>query len=79
LAHLNIYVPDELAAELKSKAAKEGLSLSKFVVKQISPQPERELSNNGWGDYFERIKGILPADFEEPEDPLPEPIDWSFD
>lgn len=73
MAHLNIYVPDELAAELKSKAAKEGLSLSKFVVKQISPK----LDHNGWPEgYFEKIKGILPDDFEEPEDFPPRPVDW---
>jgi hypothetical protein len=74
MAHLNIYVPDELAAELKSKAAKEGVSLSKFVVGKLDEKP-----NNGWGDYFERVKGCLPDDFEEPEDLPPEPLDWSFD
>lgn len=74
MAHLNIYVPDELAAELKSKAAKEGVSLSKFVVGKLEDKPSKD-----WGDFFEKRCGWLTWDFEEPEDPPPEPPDWEIE
>ena len=71
MAQLNLYVPEDLAEELKRAARKARLPLSRYVLSLLSRQ-----SDSGWPkDYFETACGFLHDDFPEPEDYFPEPVE----
>ncbi|MDX2179715.1 MAG: hypothetical protein SFV18_08995 [Bryobacteraceae bacterium] len=73
MAQLYFYVPDAVAEDLRRKARKEGLSLSKYIAKQVTPATDEK----GWPiGYFDFIRANpLSDDFELPDDPPPTPED----
>jgi len=71
VAQLNLYVPDELAAQLKRAARRAGLPLSAYVRSVLSKGSEGR-----WpAGFFERTCGFLHEPFAEPEDRFPEPVE----
>jgi hypothetical protein len=73
VAQLNLYVPDDLAARLKSEARQAGQPLSRYVISLLSGRKK-----SGWPPgYFEKIRGCLSEDFAIPDDPPPEPFELS--
>ncbi|MBI2690301.1 MAG: hypothetical protein HYX27_28675 [Acidobacteria bacterium] len=70
MAQLNLYVPDDLAAKLKKEAERAHMSLSGYVVQQLS----KDHSDDYPPGYFERVCGFLKEDFPEILDPPPEPL-----
>ena len=80
MAQLNLYVPDQLAEQLRREAASAGKSLSKLVVeKYLRAAPP----GNAFGPVFWKKLhdlGPLPDDFVAPsrDDVQAEPS-WSFD
>lgn len=72
MAHLNLYIPDKLAAEMKRKARSAGVPLSRFVLMRLHDAP----STDAWPkDFFTKRCGFLKEDFQEPADAPPEPLD----
>ncbi len=73
MAQLNLYVPDEEAARLRSDAKKAGLTLSKYVVHLL----DHSKGADRWpAAYFENVCGFLKdQDFPEPSDPPAEPVE----
>jgi hypothetical protein len=79
VAQLNLYVPDEIAAKLRSGAESEGKSLSSFVVdKFILPSFEQKLFGPEFWRRMDEL-GPLPDDFVAPPRELDPDLDWSFD
>ncbi|MGI9116313.1 MAG: antitoxin [Gaiellales bacterium] len=67
MPQLHLYVSDATAESLKADAARERLSLSRYLAKVVT-----ESARTGWPEgYFEAVAGSCP-DFAVPED-LPEP------
>jgi hypothetical protein len=74
MAHLNLYIPDKLAAEMKRKARSAGVPLSRFVLMRLRD----DSSASAWPkDFFEKRCGFLKEDMKEPADAPPEPLDAS--
>jgi len=72
MAQLNLYVPDELATHLKQDARRAGLPLSRYVVSLLTVRED-----SGWpAGYFTKACGFLREEMAEPEDSLPEPLDF---
>jgi len=70
VAQLNLYVPDELSADLKERARRAGMPHSRYVIRLLTPVEQK-----GWpARFFEETCGFLAEDFAEPEDALPEPV-----
>lgn len=71
MAQLNLYVPDDVAAQLKQEARKAHLPLSRYLLSRLSTS-----ADTGWPDgYFETACGFLHEEFPEPADRLPEAIE----
>lgn len=72
MAHLNIYLPDDVAASLRSQAANARVPLSRYVMSLVSDRS----GGNGWPEgYFQTACGFLTEDLAEPPDFVPEPVD----
>ncbi len=72
MAHLNIYVPDDVAALLKRKASRAKVPLSRYVLSLLSGEgPTAEWQQ----EYFDRVCGFLAENIEEPADELPEAVE----
>ena len=74
MAHLNIYVPDEVSVALKQQARAAGVSLSRFLLSQV----QGDRSGSAWpAGFFSRTCGFLAEDEEmdEPDDALPEAVE----
>ena len=72
MAHLNLYIPDDLAARLKREASAAGMPLSRFMLSQIRGGASLEAWPTG---FFAEACGFLTEDMEEPADSPPEPVD----
>lgn len=75
MAQLNIYVADEEAGRLRERAAKAGVSLSRYVVSLIDRDSGQSPS---WPPlYFENACGFLcdDASFPDIQDAAPEPVE----
>jgi len=71
VAQLNLYVPDDLADQLKRAARRAGLPLSRYIRSLLETGTEEK-----WpAGFFERTCGFLRGAFPEPEDRLPEPVE----
>ena len=72
MAHLNLYVPDELAASLKREAQAARVPLSRHVLTLLADR-----GGDGFlpSDYFVSACGFLTEEMAEPMDPLPEAVD----
>lgn len=79
MAQISLYIPDETAAVLRTRAETEGLSLSKFVLNVLDK--ELKPTDNGWPPgYREKCIGWLKdGDWEEPEDLPPQSRENWFD
>ena len=74
MAHLNLYIPDKLAAEMKRKARSAGVPLSRFVLMRLHDSP----ATDSWPkDFFSKRCGFLKEDMKEPVDAPPAPFDAS--
>ena len=72
MAHLNLYIPDEVAANLKQEANAAGVPLSRFMLSLVPGCG----SGDQWpAGFFETSCGFLTEDIEEPADTLPEPTE----
>ena len=72
MAHLNLYLPDDLADGLRQEAQKVGQPLSRYVLALLNQQ--RQTSQWPVG-YFDRVCGFLSPDFEEPADLVADPVE----
>jgi hypothetical protein len=72
VAHLNTYVPDDVAIALKREAESAGVPLSRFMLSRVTPLAPAHAWPPG---FFEKSCGFLAGDMDEPPDPLPEPLD----
>jgi hypothetical protein len=71
VAQLNLYVPDDLADDLKRAARKAGLPLSRYIRSLLESGTQQK-----WpAGFLEHACGFLREPFPEPEDHLPEPVD----
>jgi len=71
VAQLNLYVPDEVAKELKQHAAAEGKSLSRYVLDRLQ---ESTSQIPAFGpDFWAHLKRLGPVsdDFVAPKRPGP--------
>ena len=68
MAQLNIYVPDEVAVNLRRLADREGVSLSKYATSLLT----RDQPSQWPPEFFAETCGFLTEDFPEIEDPAPE-------
>lgn len=72
MAHLNLYLPDEIADALKREASSASIPLSRYVLSLITPRG----NGSGWPpEYFDRVCGFLSEEIAEPADALPEPVE----
>jgi hypothetical protein len=69
MAQLFFYVPDAVAEDLRRKARNEGLSLSKYIAKQVTPPTDEKGWPIGYFEYFRN--NPISDDFLEPDDPPP--------
>ena len=73
MAHLNLYLPDDVADILKHEANAARVPLSRYVSSLLAARGSGE---EGWPpDYFERVCGFMTEDMAEPEDLPPEPVE----
>ncbi len=72
VAHLNIYVPDELAETLKKEARSAGVPLSRFMLSRMSSIGPGADWPPG---FFTQTCGFLTEDIAEPFDAPPEPVE----
>ena len=73
MAHLNIYLPDDIAAVLKREAKSARVPLSRYVSSLIAGHrgPRAE-----WpARYLKDVCGFLSEEMAEPLDALPEPVE----
>ena len=64
MAQLHFYVPDEVATEIRRRAAALGLTTSRFIADLVS----RELGGGWPPGFFERVAGSWEGDpLERPE------------
>ena len=72
MAHLNLYLPDDIAAVLKQEANSAKVPLSRYVLSLLAARGP----GKGWPQgYIERACGFLSEEMAEPEDAQPEPLD----
>ena len=70
MARLILYIPDELAARLGAEARQANLSLSRYIVGQLTKR-----RNNAWPEgYFENVCGSWVGDAPIIEDLPAEPF-----
>lgn len=72
MAHLNLYLPDDVAAVLKQEANAARVPLSRYVLSLLAARGPGARWPQG---YFEQVCGFLSEEMAEPEDALPEPIE----
>lgn len=74
MAQLNLYVPDELAAELKEEAALKGVSLSRLVQERLRQErgPVQAFDQGFWQKLS--ALGKASADFQAPKRPGPKQL-----
>lgn len=74
MAQLNLYVPDELAAELKEEAAAKGVSLSRHVQERLQLRQGPAYAFDG--KFWEKLGdlGKASADFQAPKRPGPKQL-----
>jgi hypothetical protein len=71
MAHLNLYLPDDVAAALRQEADSAKLPLSRYVSSLLMARTP----GNGWlPGYFDHVCGFLAEEIPEPLDALPEPL-----
>ena len=71
MAQLNLYVPDQLADQLRREAASAGKSLSKLVVdKYLISSPTKKAFSPGFWQKLQDL-GPLSDDFAAPTPDLP--------
>ncbi len=73
MAQISLYIPDETAEALRSRAEMQGLSISKFVLEVLDQHLKPP--DDGWPPgYRDNCVGWFAGlDWEEPEDlPAPE-------
>lgn len=72
MAHLNLYLPDDVAATLKREANTANVPLSRFVLSIL----QTDETKGDWpAGYFEQVCGFLTEEMKEPADTFAEPID----
>ena len=72
MAHLNLYLPDDVAEVLKQEANSAKVPLSRYVLSLLTARRQEA----GWpSQYFERVCGFLSEEIAEPADAPPEPLD----
>ena len=72
MAHVNIYLPDDVAATLKQEANAAGVPLSRFILSLLPGAA----SGDEWPPgFFEQACGFLTEDIHEPADAPPEPLE----
>jgi hypothetical protein len=72
VAQLTVYLQDQLAEALKREAARQGQSLSAYVVERLGGR-----TGQRWPEgFFEQRCGFLAEQFPIPEDPAPEAVEW---
>lgn len=74
MAQINLYVPDDIADQLRRDAEAAGKSLSKHIVERITKaEPRKKLFSPEFWAEFDRL-GPMPDDFVAPsrEDTYPE-------
>ena len=75
MPQLHMYVPEAVASELRKKAKREKLSLSKYLASVVT----RDAVADEWPEgYFEKVAGSWQGEFPEIAD-LPPEIRDSFD
>jgi hypothetical protein len=72
VAHLNLYLPDDLAASLKQQANANGVPLSRLMLSYL---PGGHSGDDWPTGFFEQVCGFLTEDMEEPADPPPDPVE----
>jgi antitoxin FitA len=58
------HVPEDVHARLKARAAKAGMSLSDYLLREITWMASRPT----WDEYFDAVKG---------EEPIATGVDWA--
>ena len=73
MSQLNVYVPDDLAKEIRHKARESGESISKFLSRLFRKEIGKK---KGWDkNFFTKIVGGWKGDLPEVERPSPEARD----
>ena len=72
MAHLNLYLPDDVANRLKHEATSANLPLSRYVVNLLTGAGGRAAWPEG---YFKNVCGFLNEEMEEPLDLPPNPVE----
>jgi len=72
VSQLNLYVTNELKAQLQAAAEKEGKTISSFVVEIIK---SRFMENDANGNYFSKFFGVWEGPVPDIERPLPQKRD----
>lgn len=72
MAHLNIYLPDDVAAALKREANAAGVPLSRFILSRGTGNRPGDHWPEG---FFELSCGFLAENIEEPADAPAEPVE----
>jgi hypothetical protein len=62
VAQLNLYVPDEIAEDLKTRAKASGKSLSSYVVEIIESKTAGPTFD--WDEHFARLDRTGPVDIQ---------------
>jgi hypothetical protein len=71
MAHVNLYLQDDLADQLRVRAKAANTSMSGYVSSLLDAGETAEWPK----DYFEKVCGFLQEKFEEPADPPPDSVD----
>ena len=72
VAQVTIYLPDDLARELRRLAKRSGQSLSSVVAGFA----RRQIRPAAWPDGFESLVGAWEGDLPVPEDPPPDEVSF---
>jgi hypothetical protein len=72
MAHLNLYLPDDIAAVLKEEANSARVPLSRYVLSLLAARRPGAGLPQG---YIQRVCGFLSEEIAEPADALPEPLE----
>jgi hypothetical protein len=73
LPQLHLYVPEDVAEELRRRAEAEGLSTSRYLARLVS----REVAEGFPEDWFDRVAGKWVGDLERaPSGPLKRREAW---
>jgi metal-responsive CopG/Arc/MetJ family transcriptional regulator len=71
MAQLTIYMPDDLASQVKRAAEKAGKSVSKFLAEMARSR----LRPSRWPRSFVELSGRGLEGFPEIEDPVPDEVE----